>query len=85
MAKPVDPVVKELDAVKRLLVLQLLTSGVQANIVAAALGVLLHIIMMLGEAGDLGQVGYAQHLRGARELLEPPPKRGRSQHDRSRR
>ena len=39
MAKPVDPVVKELDAVKRLLVLQLLTSGVQANIVAAALGV----------------------------------------------
>jgi len=39
VAKPVDPVVKELDAVKRLLVLQLLTSGVQANIVAAALGV----------------------------------------------
>jgi predicted transcriptional regulator len=34
-----DPVVKELDAIKRLLVLQLLTSGVQATDIARAMGV----------------------------------------------
>jgi predicted transcriptional regulator len=34
-----DPLVIELDAIKRLLVLQLITSGVQANDIAAALGV----------------------------------------------
>lgn len=39
MAKQSDPLAKELDAIKRLLVLQLLMSGVQANAVAAALGV----------------------------------------------
>jgi predicted transcriptional regulator len=39
MAKPADATVKELDAIKRLLVLQLLTSGVQATAVAAAMGV----------------------------------------------
>ena len=39
MAKPADPVTKELDAIKRLLVLQLLTSGVQATAVAQAMGV----------------------------------------------
>ncbi len=34
-----DPVADELGAVKRLLVLQLITSGVQAKDIAAALGV----------------------------------------------
>ena len=34
-----DPVAKELDAIKRLLVLQLITSGVQSNIIASALAV----------------------------------------------
>ena len=34
-----DPVAKELDAIKRLLVLQLITSGVQSSTVATALGV----------------------------------------------
>lgn len=35
----VDPVVDELVAIKRLLVLQLITSGVQATSIASALGV----------------------------------------------
>ena len=34
-----DAVADELDSIKRLLVLQLLTSGIQANAIAAALGV----------------------------------------------
>lgn len=34
-----DPVADELDSIKRLLVLQLLTSGIQAKDVASALGV----------------------------------------------
>jgi predicted transcriptional regulator len=34
-----DPVADELDSIKRLLVLQLITSGVQAMDIAAALGV----------------------------------------------
>ena len=34
-----DPVAAELDAIKRLLVLQLITSGIQAKDIAAALGV----------------------------------------------
>jgi len=34
-----DPVADELNAIKRLLVLQLLTSGIQATVVASALGV----------------------------------------------
>ena len=34
-----NPVAKELDAIKRLLVLQLLTSGVQTTDVARAMGV----------------------------------------------
>ncbi len=34
-----DPVADELSSIKRLLILQLVTSGVQANIVASALGV----------------------------------------------
>jgi len=34
-----DPVADELDSIKRLLVLQLITSGVQAKAVASALGV----------------------------------------------
>ena len=34
-----DPVVAELDAIKRLLVLQLITSGVKATQIASALGV----------------------------------------------
>lgn len=34
-----DPVVKELEAIKRLLVLQLITSGVQSTHIAASLGV----------------------------------------------
>jgi hypothetical protein len=34
-----DPAAKELDAIKRLLVLQLITSGVQSNAIASALGV----------------------------------------------
>ena len=34
-----DPVADELDAIKRLLVLQLITSGVQATHIASALGV----------------------------------------------
>lgn len=37
--KSSDPIAKELDAIKRLLVLQLLTSGVQATDVARAMGV----------------------------------------------
>jgi predicted transcriptional regulator len=37
--KSLDPIAKELDAIKRLLVLQLLTSGVQATEIARALGV----------------------------------------------
>jgi predicted transcriptional regulator len=35
----VDPVAGELDSIKRLMVLQLITSGVQAKDIAAALGV----------------------------------------------
>ena len=35
----VDPVVGELDSIKRLMVLQLITSGVQAKDIATALGV----------------------------------------------
>ncbi len=38
-SKPGDAVAKELDAIKRLLVLQLLTSGVQSSAIARALGV----------------------------------------------
>ncbi len=34
-----DPVADELDSIKRLLVLQLITSGVQATDIASALGV----------------------------------------------
>ena len=34
-----DTVTHELDSIKRLLVLQLITSGVQANAIASALGV----------------------------------------------
>ena len=34
-----DPLAKELDAIKRLLVLQLITSGVQSSTIATALGV----------------------------------------------
>jgi hypothetical protein len=34
-----DPMVKELDAIKRLLILQLVTSGVQAGDIASALQV----------------------------------------------
>lgn len=34
-----DPVANELDAIKRLLILQLVTSGVQATDIASALGV----------------------------------------------
>ncbi|MGH9198985.1 MAG: hypothetical protein ACRD1T_25065 [Acidimicrobiia bacterium] len=34
-----DPVAGELDSIKRLLVLQLLTSGIQAKVIASALGV----------------------------------------------
>jgi IS30 family transposase len=34
-----DPVADELDAIKRLLILQLITSGVKARDVASALGV----------------------------------------------
>ena len=34
-----DPVAEGLDAIKRLLVLQLITSGVQASYIASALGV----------------------------------------------
>jgi len=34
-----DPVVDELNAIKRLLILQLITSGVQAKRIASALGV----------------------------------------------
>jgi len=37
--RTVEPLVKELDAIKRLLVLQLLTSGVQGKDIARALGV----------------------------------------------
>ncbi len=36
--KAVDPVVKELDAIKKLLVLQLVTSGVQAQDIGKVLG-----------------------------------------------
>jgi predicted transcriptional regulator len=39
MARTTDRLEKELDAIKRLLVLQLLTSGVQAKDIAHALGV----------------------------------------------
>ncbi len=46
MAKP-DPVAKELDAIKRLLVLQLLTSGVQASAVARAMGVANSVVSRL--------------------------------------
>ena len=36
--KPTDPVLKELDAIKRLLILQLVTSGVQSKDIAKVLG-----------------------------------------------
>lgn len=35
--KPADPLVKELEAIKKLLILQLVTSGVQAKDIAKAL------------------------------------------------
>ena len=34
-----DPVVDELDAIKRLMILQLITSGIQSKDIASALGV----------------------------------------------
>jgi hypothetical protein len=37
--KSTDAVVRELDSIKRLLVLQLLTSGVQSTTIARAMGV----------------------------------------------
>ena len=37
--KPVDPVAKELEAIKKLLILDLVTSGVQAKDIAKVLGV----------------------------------------------
>jgi predicted transcriptional regulator len=37
--KPSDPIAAELGAIKRLLVLQLITSGVQTTKIASALGV----------------------------------------------
>jgi predicted transcriptional regulator len=36
--KPTDPVAKELDAIKKLLILQLVTSGVQSKDIAKVLG-----------------------------------------------
>lgn len=36
--KPVDPVAKELDSIKKLLILQLVTSGVQAQDIGKVLG-----------------------------------------------
>ena len=42
-----DAVVKELDAIKRLLVLQLLSSGVQSTAVARAMGVDVSVVSRL--------------------------------------
>jgi hypothetical protein len=38
-ARSTDAVIKELDAIKRLLILQLLTSGVQTPAIARAMGI----------------------------------------------
>jgi hypothetical protein len=43
-AKQVDPVVDQLDQIKRLIMLQLLMSGVKANQIAKALGVAKSVI-----------------------------------------
>ena len=40
---------------------------------APFLFVLLHHVVMIGEAGDLRQVRHAQHLVRRRQLLQPPP------------
>jgi predicted transcriptional regulator len=50
-----DPLAKELDAIKRLLVLQLLTSGVQAKDVAHALGVDKSVVSRLVPARRVGK------------------------------
>jgi predicted transcriptional regulator len=51
--KSVDPIAKELDAIKRLLVLQLITSGVQSNDVARTLGVSNSVVSGLVPARSL--------------------------------
>ena len=45
--KPVDPVVKELEAIKKLLILQLVTSGVHSTTIARAMGVDVSVVSRL--------------------------------------
>ncbi len=46
-SKPVDPVVKELEAIKKLLILQLVTSGVHSTTIARAMGVDVSVVSRL--------------------------------------
>jgi len=45
--KPVDPAVKELEAIKKLLILQLVTSGVHSTTIARAMGVDVSVVSRL--------------------------------------
>lgn len=66
--KGTNPVAKELDGIKRLLILQLLTSGVQGTDVARALGV---------DKSVVSRLVPSRAIKKKEPAKSPDPKRGR--------